>query len=1447
MLTKIGLDTTEAAKGLKELTTAVNTSNSAWKAQEAQLKNAGDYVGAAKAKYEGLEATVKAQQEKLAQLKRYQSECNQTTKEGAESYNKYQNDINKATTRLASFTAQQDRAREAVNLQNTGILKLNQELKNAQTVTTSYVKMLQEQGQKSKAAAEESKGLQSQLSKMNTLYSKQVAELDRVKSASGENSTQYAQQAKRVNDLGTDIAKTTNRIKELHEQASKRTSAFMPGVTEKLDKINGRLKTTSHLFGTVFGANLMATGVTSALASIQAHFSELTTAVGEYDDKQQTMQATWKTLTGSAKKGQAMVDMGNKLSVAFGQNIDIVDELNQQFYHVLDNQPKTKQLTSSVLTMADAVGLSSENTKNLGLNFTHMMSSSKMQLGDFNHITDALPMYGHKLLEYEQKVQKNSKLTMSDLRDQMSAGKISAQDAENVMNELGKKYKEASENLMKTGPGMIRQIKAQGPALLDAIVGPLRQMRNPFIGQISKWVGESSTKDEFGKIGDNLVKQINKITKAFGGGGKVDLTSWLDKSLKGLNQGITNLGNSIVKNKSSIEGFLKMGGELSKASWNVLIATLKALLPVIELVGKAAEKYPKTFTAVATSALLASKAIGGISLAIKGIGTVKTVASGIKGLFVMKDAVTGEKNVTKLGKVVATVGKSIGNSIKWTASVVVSGATKAMNGLKTAAIATGKAGAKALKFTANVVVKGAQLALTGLIKTAGLVGKAFLTMGKFMLTNPFGIMITAILAVTVGLAELYKHNKKFRNFMNGLGKAAENAVKTIVKFFKSLPKDLKKIFDDIGKSLNKFGKSISGLWKSVGKDWSKGWSELSKETNKGVKQTSKDWDGVKSSVSKATSSLWKSTKNDFKNGWSDIGKDTRNGVKEASKDWNNLKTQTGKFAADMMKNNQNTFSKGYKVMQDESKVWHDITSGNWGNLGSDTKKWASDMTKFWKSIFSSTYDWLNKLTGGRLGDMLSTFQSILSKISKAWNETWSSVKSFFSGIWDGIKSAASAGIRGVVNVINGGINGIDKVISFFGGKATAISPIKLAAGTMNGRLTKDTIAVLNDGHDSPETGNREMVEKKDGRRYLVHGTNTLSYLEAGDAVYNASQTRKMMANALPHFGLGTMFGNIAEAVEGTVGDVSKWFGDKIEAVEKFVKDPVAQVTSVFDKSIGSLSGASEFTKDFAKPSGHFLVKQGKDWFTKLFKSLEGSLDNPGGTGVERWRSVITAVAERMKVDLSSAGMNAVLHRIAQESNGSPTVTNNWDSNAKAGHPSTGLLQYIQPTFDHWLPKGFTNNIHNGSSQIAAMFNDSNWLRDISVKGGWGPTGHKQMAKGGIVSQNQMIEVAENNKPEMVIPIDASEKSRANQLLAETNKLVNPTSNDDVTTMATKLSDTETQLRILNEKFDTLLQMFNALLGGQNAQTKAIKASGTTPLQFYKKQSNDQSVSDYQAI
>lgn len=171
-----------------------------------------------------------------------------------------------------------------------------------------------------------------------------------------------------------------------------------------------------------------------------------------------------------------------------------------------------------------------------------------------------------------------------------------------------------------------------------------------------------------------------------------------------------------------------------------------------------------------------------------------------------------------------------------------------------------------------------------------------------------------------------------------------------------------------------------------------------------------------------------------------------------------------------------------------------------------------------------------------------------------------------------------------------------------------------------------------------------------------------------------------------------------------------------------------------------------------------LGSKALSWISNKFNPTPST----GATGIGKQfdSSLIGKAAKAMHVNLSAGELATIKSVIQHESGGSSSVVNNWDSNAKAGHPSKGLLQFIQSTFNAYAMKGHTN-ILNAYDQLLAMFNDSNWRRDVHT-GGWGPTGHRRYANGGFIDHHQLAEVGELNKAEMVLPL--TNKNRAYQLI-----------------------------------------------------------------------------------
>ncbi|MFB5472078.1 tape measure protein [Enterococcus faecium] len=153
-------------------------------------------------------------------------------------------------------------------------------------------------------------------------------------------------------------------------------------------------------------------------------------------------------------------------------------------------------------------------------------------------------------------------------------------------------------------------------------------------------------------------------------------------------------------------------------------------------------------------------------------------------------------------------------------------------------------------------------------------------------------------------------------------------------------------------------------------------------------------------------------------------------------------------------------------------------------------------------------------------------------------------------------------------------------------------------------------------------------------------------------------------------------------------------------------------------------------------------------------------DSVGGSGVERWRNVAIR-ALKMTGQYSTANLNALLNQMRTESNGNPNAVNNWDINAKNGTPSKGLLQVIDPTFRQYAMPGFNSNIFDPLSNILASIRYA-LSRYGSLTNAYRGVGY---ANGGIVNQHQIAEIAEGNKPEIIIPLDKAKRSRAMQLIA----------------------------------------------------------------------------------
>ncbi|MDB8870896.1 tape measure protein [Pediococcus acidilactici] len=721
-------------------------------------------------------------------------------------------------------------------------------------------------------------------------------------------------------------------------------------------------------------------------------------------------------------------------------------------------------------------------------------------------------------------------------------------------------------------------------------------------------------------------------------------------------------------------------------------------------------------------------------------------------------------------------------------------------------------------------------------------------------------------SLTAGLNSLELSLKPFqkdRSF-NNLNKDIANLDKTLMR--NKIGDSLKKLKKDLKN--NNPSKELKAVSKEIRAD-AKDWGKLAKP----IKSLAKSFD----SLSRSMRSIEKNK-----------------GVARLNSDLTKLErtAKKSRFGSELSKQ----FSIANKAAGDTGfvKVFHNMTNSIVRDLNRFKSTFERDWERLWKDAANDEKKDVNKIESdlsSSTNKMLKTENSFSNSFEKTWKSLGNTLRSSWKSVWKDIADLSNSGMHKTAGYINSGIQGIDYVLGKFGGSPKTISPIKFASGTglvENGRLTRGTLAMLNDGNDSPETNNVERVVKADGSSYEPAGNNVLHYLEPGDAVLNATENKMFKMSGLTHFADGTGifssslfkgvnggYQQLIELAERLSSNVNKSFaalfskkpkikGDVPKAFETVFKKQAdkqgqkwwATVWDVINEAIGGASGdatgllkavekygtgkpyvwgatgpdsfdcsglvmyalkqafgisyphfsgdqiarTQHISKDQLRPGDligndeHIGVYagNGKYWSamspsshpnigmspvstfpgtpiygrvrglkseddkkkkdTKADKGLVGLVKKELGPGVFSFikkhlaplvtdsdgvgtasggkvsGDLIREAAKIAGVSISASDIRHIENVIQHESGGNPTIVNHTDDNAKAGHPSKGILQFIDSTFRHYAMPGH-GNILSALDQLVAMFNDTTWRSDLTL-GGWGPTGAVRHANGG---------------------------------------------------------------------------------------------------------------------
>lgn len=411
---------------------------------------------------------------------------------------------------------------------------------------------------------------------------------------------------------------------------------------------------------------------------------------------------------------------------------------------------------------------------------------------------------------------------------------------------------------------------------------------------------------------------------------------------------------------------------------------------------------------------------------------------------------------------------------------------------------------------------------------------------------------------------------------------------------------------------------------------------------------------------------------------------------------------------------------------------------------------------------------------------------------------------------------------------------------------TAMGMPAYASGT--GQISSNQLALV--GEAGPE-----LAYKPYSGKVRVLGTKGAQFeqLQAGEMVLNARDTKKLLSGTytgkLPAYSGGTTdISSFISKLKSGASSVWNNISDTAMDTISKITNPVKTLTDIANKTfnLDSVSDVGSVARDFSKGAVKQSIEGIAGVIKKIIDNFGGSSANPSGSGVMRWKPDVIRALKMNGFDATDYQVNAWLKVIQRESNGDPHAINNWDSNAKAGHPSKGLVQTIDRTFSAYKFAGH-GNIWNGFDDLLAGIHYMKSRYGSGTSAFARVSGKEGYANGGVISNNKLIEVAEGNIPEAVIPWDLSKRSRAYQLMQQSLDYFKGQdgTNNSANSSASLSTDNE-QLKLMNSKFDNLLTMFGKLLGLSDAQLAAIEA-GNDPTKLYTRMAKDQQLANYQAI
>lgn len=286
--------------------------------------------------------------------------------------------------------------------------------------------------------------------------------------------------------------------------------------------------------------------------------------------------------------------------------------------------------------------------------------------------------------------------------------------------------------------------------------------------------------------------------------------------------------------------------------------------------------------------------------------------------------------------------------------------------------------------------------------------------------------------------------------------------------------------------------------------------------------------------------------------------------------------------------------------------------------------------KDWWAVMS----WLWGKISGWAVNVWNKFGEIKTNVSRAVTETWTGIKTSFSGGIDTVvnwmkdlpskiaqavlkgKNAVTNAFKGIFNgalkaigkPVNAIIHGASWVLEKLGAEPLQDWDVpQYATGTPAGGHPINGPMMVNDGRGA------ETVITPDGRAFIPKGRNVVLNAPKGTHVLTAEETAQLQGSKAPKYRYkkGTnFFGNMWESVKSVAGNVGNTLKNVVGDVWDFISDPGALARKVLG-GLDILGGLTKYPLQVGKGILSKATSALTQKITDLFSS--GNLDTSIGT------------------------------------------------------------------------------------------------------------------------------------------------------------------------------------------------------------------------------------------